>query len=197
MPSLKDNMTNKVNESTAATAQDDVDLLLYKSGSFYLSGDIDEHSVSDCVKWILAENMANRHTHLNLYINSLGGDLYQAFGLIDLMKASRIPVYTIGIGSLMSAAFLIFISGSKGNRIMTKNTSVMSHQFSTYYEGKEHDVKASEKETRYIKQRMLDVIKDSCTMDERMIKRKLLPPSDVWLSADECVELGVADSIFK
>lgn len=190
-------MTNKVSENTAATAQDDVDMLLYKSGSFYLSGDIDEHSVSECVKWILAENMANRHTHLNLYINSLGGDLYQAFGLIDLMKASRIPVYTIGIGSLMSAAFLIFISGSKGNRIMTKNTSVMSHQFSTYYEGKEHDVKASEKETRYIKQRMLDVIKDSCTMDERMIKRKLLPPSDVWLSADECVELGVADSIFK
>lgn len=197
MSHLKDNMTNKVNESTAATAQDDVDLLLYKSGSFYLSGDIDEHSVSDCIKWILAENMANRHTHLNLYINSLGGDLYQAFGLIDLMKASRIPVYTVGVGSLMSAAFLIFISGSKGNRIMTKNTSVMSHQFSTYYEGKEHDVKASEKETRYIKQRMLDVIKESCTMDERMIKRKLLPPSDVWLSADECVELGVADSIFK
>jgi len=30
-------------------------------------------------------------------------------------------------------------------------------------------------------------------MDERTIKRKLLPPSDVWLSAQECIDLGVAD----
>ena len=179
-----------------ATIYDDIDWTLHNSGSYYLTGDVDEHSIAPVIKWILAENITKRHTQLNLFINSLGGDLYQAFGLIDVMKSSQIPVSTKGIGSLMSAAFLIFISGNKGQRFITKNTSIMSHQFSTYYEGKEHDVKASEKETRYIKQRMLDVIKESCTMDERMIKRKLLPPSDVWLSADECVELGVADAIF-
>ena len=179
-----------------ATIYDDIDWTLHNSGSYYLTGDVDEHSIAPVIKWILAENITKRHTQLNLFINSLGGDLYQAFGLIDVMKSSQIPVSTKGIGSLMSAAFLIFISGNKGQRFITKNTSIMSHQFSTYYEGKEHDVKASEKETRYIKQRMLDVIKESCTMDERMIKRKLLPPSDVWLSADECVELGVADKIY-
>jgi ATP-dependent Clp protease protease subunit len=190
---------SKINEPEKfqpATAYDDVDWILHNSGSYYLSGDIDEMSITPVIKWILAENKANRLSHLTLYISSNGGDLYQAFGLIDVMKSSKIPVFTAGVGSLMSAAFLIFISGAKGNRILTKNTSVMCHQFSTYYEGKEHDVKASEKETRYIKQRMLDVIKESCTMDERMIKRKLLPPSDVWLTADECVELGVADAIF-
>lgn len=190
---------SKINEPEKfqpATIYDDIDWTIHNSGSYYLTGDIDEHSVTPVIKWILAENMNQRHTQLNLFINSCGGDLYQAFGLIDVMKSSRIPVATSGIGSLMSAAFLIFMSGAKGQRFVTKNTSIMSHQFSTFYEGKEHDVKASEKETRYIKQRMLDVIKESCTMDERMIKRKLLPPSDVWLSADECVELGVADAIF-
>lgn len=190
---------SKINEPEKfqpATPYDEIDWTLHNSGSYYLTGDIDEHSITPVIKWILAENMLQRHKQLNLFINSFGGDLYQAFGLIDVMKTSKIPVCTSGIGSLMSAAFLIFISGNKGQRVITKNTSVMSHQFSTYYEGKEHDVKASEKETRYIKQRMLDVIKESCTMDERMIKRKLLPPSDVWLSADECVELGVADKIF-
>jgi ATP-dependent Clp protease protease subunit len=178
------------------TVFDDVEWTLHNAGSYYLTGDVDEHSIAPIIKWILAENITMRHKQLNIFINSLGGDLYQAFGLIDVMKSSKIPVATFGIGSLMSAAFLIFISGNKGQRSLTKNTSVMSHQFSTYYEGKEHDVKASEKETRYIKQRMLDVIKESCAMDERMIKRKLLPPSDVWLSAEECVELGVADAIF-
>jgi len=190
---------SKINEQDnfqPATVLDDIEWSLHNCGSYYLTGDIDEHSVTPVIKWILSENMRQRHTQLTLIINSCGGDLYQAFGLIDVIKSSKIPVATSGIGSLMSAAFLIFMSGAKGHRFVTKNTSIMSHQFSTYYEGKEHDVKASEKETRYIKQRMLDVIKESCTMDERMIKRKLLPPSDVWLSAEECVELGVADAIF-
>jgi ATP-dependent Clp protease, protease subunit len=190
---------SKINEPEKfqpQTVWDDVDWIIHNSGSYYLTGDIDEHNITPVIKWILAENIAQRHKQLNLFINSCGGDLYQAFGLIDIMKSSKIPVATNGIGSLMSAAFLIFMSGVKGKRFITKNTSIMSHQFSTFYEGKEHDVKASEKETRYIKQRMLDVMKESCSMDERMIKRKLLPPSDVWLSAEECVELGVADATF-
>jgi len=186
----------KQETSTAATVYDEIDWNLYKSGTYYLHGDIDDHSVADCIKWILSENATGRCGELKLVINSCGGDLYQAFGLIDIMRASKIPIHTVGVGALMSAAFLIFLAGTIGKRSLTKNTSVMCHQFSTYYEGKEHDVKASEKETRYIKQRMLDIIKDSCTMDEKTIKRKLLPPSDVWLSAEECVELGVADAIF-
>lgn len=180
----------------AATVQDQIDWNLYRSGTFYLSGDIDELSCGEVIRWILSENIDKQHKELRLFINSCGGDLYSAFGLIDIMKASRIPIHTIGVGSLMSAAFLIFISGAVGGRSITKNTSIMSHQFSTFYEGKEHDIKASEKETRYVKQRMLDIMKEHCPMDEKTIKRKLLPPSDVWLSAQECIDLGVADGIF-
>lgn len=198
---MSDNTTEQQSQqqvamTTAATVSDQIDWILNDTGIFYLTGDIDDLVCGDIIKWIISENAMMRHKELKLFINSCGGDLYSAFGLIDILKGSAIPVYTIGVGSLMSAAFLIFISGAKGGRTLTKNTSIMCHQFSTFYEGKEHDVKASEKETRYVKQRMLDIIKDSCDMDEKTIKRKLLPPSDVWLSAQECVDLGVADKIF-
>jgi ATP-dependent Clp protease protease subunit len=182
--------------SEASNVFDSIDMVLYESGTFYLSGEINEDNVGDCIRWIMAENCEGKRKELTLVINSPGGDLYSAFGLIDMIRASKIPVSTIGVGSLMSAAFLIFITGAKGCRRVTRNTSVMCHQFSTYYEGKEHDAKAYEKETKYIKQRMLDIVKESCSMDEKVIKRKLLPPSDVWLTAQECVDLGVADSIF-
>jgi hypothetical protein len=33
-------------------------------------------------------------------------------------------------------------------------------------------------------------------MDSRSVKTKLLPPSDVWFTAEELVELSVADQIF-
>ena len=176
--------------------EDQINANLYDSGVYYLTGEINQFSTSTLVKWIISENAQLKpKKELTIYINSIGGDLYDAFAVIDLMKLSSIPIKTIGIGSLMSAAFLIFISGVKGGRIITKNTSIMSHQFTTSYEGKEHDIKSSEREVRLIKQRMLDIIKENTSMDERTIKRKLLPPSDVWLTAQECLELGVADVI--
>lgn len=183
------------NSNEASTVFDQIDWNLYKSGAFFLSGDINDGNVGECIKWIISENVKQEHKELILYINSIGGDLYSAFGLIDIIHLSKISIKTVAVGSLMSAAFLIFMCGTKDRRFITKNTSIMSHQFSTFYEGKEHDVKASEKETRYIKQRMLQIIKDSSSLDERTIKRRLLPPSDVWLSAEECVELGVADHV--
>lgn len=184
---LSDNICN---------VEDQVEFDLYTNGIHYLTGEIGQFNTTPLIQWIISENTKSvPKEHLTLYINSIGGDLYDAFAVIDIMKSSKIPIKTIGLGSLMSAAFMIFISGQRGSRVLAHNTSIMCHQFSTSYEGKEHDIKASERETRFVKQKMLDIIKNSTDMDERTIKRKLLPPSDVWLSAEECMELGVADSI--
>lgn len=184
---LSDNICN---------VEDQIEFNLYTNGIHYLTGEINQFNTTPLIQWIISENTnPTPKEYLTLYINSIGGDLYDSFAVIDMMKSSKIPIRTIGLGSLMSAAFMIFVSGERGSRSLAKNTSIMCHQFSTSYEGKEHDIKASERETRFVKQKMLDIIKNSTDMDERTIKRKLLPPSDVWLSAQECLELGVADQV--
>ena len=184
---LSDNICN---------VEDQIEFNLYTNGIHYLTGEINQFNTTPLIQWIISENTnPTPKEYLTLYINSIGGDLYDSFAVIDMMKSSKIPIRTIGLGSLMSAAFMIFVSGERGGRTLAKNTSIMCHQFSTSYEGKEHDIKASERETRFVKQKMLDIIKNSTDMDERTIKRKLLPPSDVWLSAQDCIDLGVADQI--
>jgi ATP-dependent protease ClpP protease subunit len=95
----------------------------------------------------------------------------------------------------MSAAFMIFVAGDKGGRYLTKNTSILCHQFSENTEGKYHDLKASLKENENMNARMVNLIKESTDLSTRVIKTKLLPPSDVWLTVDEAVELGIADHI--
>jgi hypothetical protein len=40
------------------------------------------------------------------------------------------------------------------------------------------------------------MLKEFTGLDTRTIKNKLLPPSDVWLTAEELVGLGIADRIF-
>lgn len=163
----------------------------------FLYGPIDEDSVKKIIQWIVFENCADEKItgNLTLYINSPGGELYQAFALIDVMRASRIPIRTIGIGAVMSAAFLIFCSGEKGQRIIGKNTGIMCHQYSDEIGGKHHDIKSHMKEADNCNDRMINILLECSDLDLKAIKSKLLNSSDVWLKSEEMLSFGLADEI--
>jgi ATP-dependent Clp protease protease subunit len=163
----------------------------------FLTGTIEPENVKKAIQWILYENIVKNHTakYLTLYINSEGGDLYEAFGLIDIMKASEYPIRTIGLGSIMSAAFLIFCAGEKGQRIIGKNTGIMIHQYHDEFQGKHHDIKSRIRESDNCNNRMLDIIHEASTVDMKTVKSKLLHSSDVWLKSEDMISLGLADQI--
>ena len=72
----------------------------------------------------------------------------------------------------------------------------MCHQYTDGLSGKYHDIKATAKEHELINRRMVDLLKECTELNTTTIKRKLLPPSDVYFTAEELIELGVADDIF-
>lgn len=184
------------NEIVPSNAKDQIEINLLKGKIHLLSGDICQDNTDECVKWILSENVANRDDlPLKLYINSTGGDLYNSFAVIDVMRMSSKPIYTYGIGSVMSAAFLIFACGTKGHRYAHSNCSFMSHQYSGVVEGKHHDIKATMREMEQSNTRMIDILKDATGMTASKIKSTFLPPSDVFFTAEELVALGVADFV--
>jgi ATP-dependent Clp endopeptidase proteolytic subunit ClpP len=176
-------------------AEETVDLGLLKGHVHIISGEINEASIDAAVRWLIYENLTNPNETLTIYINSVGGSLCDAFALIDLMRVSNRTIRTIGIGNVMSAAFLIFAAGTKEHRYIGKNTSILCHQFSEGVEGKFHDVKAQMRESENINNRMVDLLADCTSLSKKVIKTKLLPPSDVWLSVEETVKLGIADHI--
>jgi ATP-dependent Clp protease protease subunit len=99
------------------------------------------------------------------------------------------------MGMIASCGLLMFISGEKGRRVLTPNTSILSHQFSWGSFGKEHELFAAVKEFDLTTQRMIDHYKKCTGLSEKDIRQYLLPPQDVWLSAKEAKKLGLCDSI--
>jgi ATP-dependent Clp protease protease subunit len=191
-------MEQKVRKLEDFNAEDRIDLKLLENSTYFLNGEISEESAAACTKWLIYENLeTSKEKMLTLYINSTGGDLYQAFGLIDVMQASPHVVRCIGIGSVMSAAFLIFAAADQGQRYAAKNTSFMCHQFSSGMDAKYHDLKAEMKETELLNEKMINILKESTGLAPSVIKKKLLPPSDVYLTAQEVLDLGIADHILE
>lgn len=165
--------------------------------SFYLLMEtIDLESSKSAVEWILGANFADdKPQMLNILITSPGGDLNAAFALIDIMKGSKIPIRTIGLGQIASAGLMIFIAGSKGQRILTPNTSILSHQYSWGAYGKEHELFATVKEFDLTTQKMIKHYKTCTGMTDKKIREILLPPQDVWLSPQEAKGYGLCDRV--
>jgi ATP-dependent Clp protease protease subunit len=166
------------------------------NGVYILMDQINHATCRDAIKWIMNQNLSdNPLPQLTLIINSPGGDVHAAFALIDTMKASSIPIKTVGLGLIASCGFLIFIAGEKGRRILTPNTAILSHQYSWGSRGKEHELYAKVKEFELSTNRMIDHYKKCIGMTEKQIREVLLPPQDVWLSAQEAKKLKICDKI--
>lgn len=121
--------------------------------------------------------------------------MHSGFALIDTMKGSEIPVHTYGLGLIASCGLLTFIAGEKGKRFITKNTAIMSHQFSWGSTGKAHELFARVKEFELSNERIINHYKKCTGLSEKDVKKYLLPAEDVWLNAKEAVDLGIADEV--
>ena len=63
-------------------AADKIDAHLHDNDVHYLTGEIDNDNVTEAIKWILSANLQRKPKKtLKLYINTVGGDLYESFAL--------------------------------------------------------------------------------------------------------------------
>jgi ATP-dependent Clp protease protease subunit len=176
---------------------DNASQALNDHGIMVLMDEINHETVKPVIEWILHENHVRKkkHKELLLMVCSDGGNIAEAFALIDVMRSSKIPVKTVGLGSIASCGLLIFMAGAAGRRILTPNTSILSHQFSWESEGKSHELFATIKEFELTQKRMVALYRDATGLEDDVIRKVLLPPQDVWLSAEEALGYHICDAI--
>jgi ATP-dependent Clp protease protease subunit len=167
-----------------------------EKGVYLFMEEVSQETCKELISFILTKSFQRpRPKCLQIIINSPGGDLNAAFAVIDVMNGCPFPVHTVGLGQIASAGFMMFINGAKGHRLLTPNTSIMSHQWSWGAWGKEHELMAQSKEFELTSERMMNHYKKCTGMSEKKIREYLLPATDVWLSAKESKKLGICDKI--
>lgn len=170
---------------------------LTERGVYYLSDEINQSVARDVNTWILDSNFQQKRTYenLTLMVTSPGGDLFSAFSIIDVMRASSVPIHTVGLGLIASAGLMIFISGKNGERLITPNTMILSHQWSAGSYGKEHELIAAARGFDMITKRVITHYRKCTKLSEKVIRDKLLPPQDVWLTSEEALEYKLTDKV--
>ncbi len=167
-----------------------------EKGLIFLSGSIERENAESICREIIEINMEGKHNFIQMMINSPGGSFDAGFSIIDLMEWSDIPIYTTGIGLVSSMALLIFMTGKRGRRVLTKNTSILSHRFWTIQFGNHAQLLAVRKQQdiqhNRIVQHYIDHIK---IKDKDKLEQTILRDVDTWLTPQEALEYGIADII--
>ena len=188
----------KGKESAGGAPPQQPGVLLLNAGIIFFAELFTAETTKPVINTIIEKNLmpnSERPNEITLVINSPGGSVHSAFALIDTMKGSAIPIKTVGLGLIASCGILTFMAGTKGKRLITPNTSILSHQYSWGSQGKEHELFARVREYELSTERMIEHYKKCTGLKEKQIREVLLPPQDVWLSAEDAVKYGIADKV--
>jgi ATP-dependent Clp protease, protease subunit len=134
--------------------------------------------------------------YVTMIINSPGGELSDGFSIVSFMEFCPVPIRTISIGLCASMAFMVAMSGKKGERYCASNTQFLSHNFSTGRWSNYPDLVATRKMEDHIYRLMMrHYSKYTGLSDEESIRKYLLKDTDTWLTPEECLEYGIVDHI--
>ncbi len=132
---------------------------------------------------------------IQIILNSPGGYLDAAWAFIDMMDCIRLPIRTIAMGEIVSAAAMIFVAGDE--RLMSPNSSAMIHHFSTMTGGSYPELVASRKSEDLQASRIIDHFLKNSTVykSAKQVEDKILLSHDNWLSPKEMKGHGLCDII--
>ena len=130
---------------------------------------------------------------IKIYIDSNGGCLSDTFTMIDAIKLSKTPVWTICTGTAYSGGFFTFIAGHR--RFAYDHASFLYHEGATATgadAGKFRNyAEFYQKELEQLKEVTLKYTKITSEEYKEHIK------DDWWMTAEEALKYGVCDEITK
>jgi ATP-dependent Clp protease protease subunit len=173
-----------------------------------LVGDIDEEAAQEIYHGLLqlnggsifpnpVEEGEEKPEDLHFLISTGGGAVYEMFGIIDMMSIvkRRRDISTLGTGKIFSAGVPILASGTRGKRFITRNARIMMHRCSAGNMGTTADMKASHDEMRLMEDQMVQVIAENSKLSVGEIHNMFSKNTDEYFSAQEAIEMGLADEI--
>ena len=128
---------------------------------------------------------------IKIYLHSPGGFLTSTFTMIDAIKMSKTPVYTIAMGETYSGGFFTFLAGHK--KFAYPHASFLYHEGATANGGDANKFRNFAKFYEVQLNQLRQVVLDNSSISEEEYEKHI--KDDWWLTAEEAVKYGIADDI--
>jgi ATP-dependent Clp protease protease subunit len=132
-----------------------------------------------------------------IVIDSYGGQAYSLLSMVDIIKASPVPVATIVSGKAMSCGSILFSCGTEGYRFAGPLATLLIHDVSSGGSGKVEEIKADAKEVERLNQMVYKMMAQNVGKPEDYFLKLIHDHShsDWYLDANECKGHNLANHI--
>lgn len=168
-----------------------------------LFGDVDEEKAGDlCMGLLMMTDFSRKeppYDPIKFYISTYGGSADEMFSIYDMMSItkSKCEIETIGLGKVMSAGTLLLASGTKGKRKIGRHCRVMIHAVAAGSQGELHNMENELKSIKHIQELYINALSKETHMTKRTIQKLLDRKVNVYLTAEEAIEYGIADEVIN
>ena len=169
-----------------------------KERVYWLDGDV-EYETLDLVKVIMRCNKEDEgltpenRRPIRIFINTGGGDVQVMWSLINAIKISKTPVYTIVFCNAMSAGAHILAAGHK--RFAFPGSTILVHSGSCRFDGDMEKVESAKKYFDGIGKKANEVFVADTKVQSKDLKKK--GAADWYITAEEALKLGIVDAIIS
>ena len=129
-----------------------------------------------------------------LFINTNGGNAYDAFALGDVIRKSKTPVHTIALGWCMSAGFLIYLFGHK--RYMGEYATLMYHDVATFTSGKSEYIKQELSEMKRLANMMNQLIINTSKVGLKTLEDYINRKAEWYIDLAAALDLELCDGYY-
>lgn len=173
-----------------------------ESRSIMFVGEVTESRAADLISALLVlsqtkEKGQERADDIKLYISTYGGSADEMFGIYDVMNFCKqfCDIQTIGLGKVMSAGTLMLSAGTKGKRKLGKHCRVMVHSVNGGQVGDIHNLQNELEQTVALQDSYIQAMSDETRMSKKQIQSLINQKVNVYLTAEEAIEKGLADEV--
>ena len=161
----------------------------------FLGSEVNDQVANAIVAQLLYLETENPDADISLYINSPGGSVTAGMAIYDTMNYIKCPVRTVCVGLAASMGAFLLMAGEKGKRMALPNSEIMIHQPSGGASGQATDVRIHAEWLLKTKDKMNDLM--SAMTGQSIEKIRADVERDHFMSAEEALEYGIIDEIFK
>jgi ATP-dependent Clp endopeptidase proteolytic subunit ClpP len=161
--------------------------------TFY--AEVDEESVRTAMNTLAAWSRREPGAPITVILNSPGGRVLDGLALYDFLQHLRSVGHYLRIEVLGRAASMGGVLLQAGDeRVIGANAFLLVHEVSGGAEGKSSEITDRVEFYELMEKKLLAILAERSTLTERQIKTKW-NRKDWWLTADEAVALGLADTV--
>lgn len=130
---------------------------------------------------------------VELYINSMGGSVKEALGIVNVLK--RCPAKVIAYIDGFAASAASVITQGADEVWMPRNTCMMLHNARWNVEGNPKELRKSADDLEVINQSIINsyAARAGAKLPANVLQQIL--DAETWLTAEDCVKYGLADGL--